>query len=235
VICKDPKQHLLIARTEGDLKEEFIENVTQFYKSVNSTEFLQNNNSQILEGGPANSEYQLAVHGRNRQQVLEQLELDAVRECPNPKERPKVAFLFTGQGSQYGGMARDLYKTSTVFRSAFDQSSALLQNELPVSLKDVIWGDNTVLLEESLYSQTGIFCIEYAYLQLWKSLGLEPDFVLGPSAGAFCASVAAGILSFEDALKLVTGRGKLIQDLPTGGMTSVKGNNTYDMKQQCTT
>ncbi|CAL8118587.1 unnamed protein product [Orchesella dallaii] len=137
----------------------------------------------------------------------------------------KVCFLFTGQGSQYVGMSKQLYDTSPVFRMNFDKCNKIFQEQFKLNLKEAIWGSpSTAQLSKSLYSQTAIFCVEYALLKLWESWGIKPDYVLGHSLGEFAAAVAANILSMEDAVKLVAERSRLVESLPSGKMLVVKAD-----------
>jgi len=86
-----------------------------------------------------------------------------------------------------------------------------------------MWKDSKEL-SRTLYSQTSIFCVEYALLQTWKSWGVEPDVVVGHSLGEFCAAVACGALEMEDALKLVAERSRLIDKLARGKMLVLRAD-----------
>ncbi|GCF10239.1 hypothetical protein KDI_38030 [Dictyobacter arantiisoli] len=132
---------------------------------------------------------------------------------------PKIAFLFSGQGTQYAGMAKQLYETQPTFRQELERCDGLLRDVLEYSLIDILYGhrEKQTLLDETQYTQPVLFSLEYALAMLWRSWGVEPDIVMGHSIGEYVAACIAGILSLEDALKLVTTRGRLMQALPQHG------------------
>jgi iturin family lipopeptide synthetase A len=137
---------------------------------------------------------------------------------------PKVAFLFTGQGSTYAGMARQLYETQPSFRRTLERCAELLAPLLERPLLTLLFPSRPAgsALIETAHAQPALFALEYALAELWQSWGLAPDAVLGHSVGEYAAACVAGVFGLEDALKLVAERGRLIQQLPpAGGMAVV--------------
>jgi amino acid adenylation domain-containing protein len=138
--------------------------------------------------------------------------------------RPRVAFLFTGQGSQYAPMAATLYATEPLVRDLFDQADELLEPVLGRRLLPLILGGSpdAGLIDETRYTQPALFILEYAVAQLWRSWGVEPAMLLGHSIGELAAACVAGAMDWTEGALLAAHRGQLMQELtPAGAMTTV--------------
>ncbi len=132
-----------------------------------------------------------------------------------------TAFLFTGQGSQYAGMAQGLAATEPHFRDALHECAGLLAPHTDVPLPDLLWGDARHLLEQTRYAQIGIVSVQVALVAALRAAGVRPDAVAGHSLGELTAAWAAGVLTLPDLLRLTALRGELMQARPATGTMAV--------------
>ncbi|MER7024007.1 MULTISPECIES: SDR family NAD(P)-dependent oxidoreductase [Streptomyces] len=143
-------------------------------------------------------------------------------------ERPApVAFLFPGQGSQYVAMARGLHDSEPAFAAELDRCAELFTPHLGTDLRTVLFApdaeaaDAAARLERTALTQPVLFSVEYALARLWNAWGVTPKAMVGHSIGEFAAACLAGVLSLEDAVRLVAARGALVEAMEPGAMLSV--------------
>ena len=138
-----------------------------------------------------------------------------------PGETTEFAFLFTGQGSQYPGMAMRLHALAPAFAAVIDRCDALLGADAQGrTLKSVLaeaGDDASGALHDTDWTQPALFAIELALVELWQRWGVKPCAAIGHSLGEYAAACAAGVFSLEDGLSLVAERGRLMKALPAGG------------------
>ncbi|HET8683497.1 MAG TPA: SDR family NAD(P)-dependent oxidoreductase, partial [Micromonosporaceae bacterium] len=172
---------------------------------------------------------------RHRAAVVATDTADAVAGLRDKKRRhtaeahgvaPRVAFLFSGQGAQFAGMAAQLYQVEPVFREAVDSCAEVLRPELDGDLREWMFSTGDQQAEERLrqtrYTQPALFVVDYALARLWESWGVRPSAMIGHSIGEYVAATLAGVFALADALRLVAARGRLMQELPAGAMLAVQ-------------
>ena len=141
---------------------------------------------------------------------------------------PQVAFLFSGQGSQYVDMGRELYEHEPVFRESLDACTERLLSPLGLDLRHVLYPAQTVRnasarqLNETWLTQPALFAVEYSLARWLMSLGIVPAAMVGHSIGEYVAACLAGVFSLEDALAVVAARGRLMFGCPAGAMLAVQ-------------
>lgn len=177
--------------------------------------------------GRAALEHRLALQAGTTDELITQLEELVLDPTTGhgftgyvpPGPTPDVAFLFTGQGSQHTGMGRELFETQPTFRRCLERCADLLAGELDVPLLDLLFrGEHAELLDQTTYAQPGLFAIEIALAELWRSWGIVPTAVMGHSVGELAAACTAGVFSLPDGLRLISARGRLMGALPPGGV-----------------
>ncbi len=184
--------------------------------------------------GRAQLEHRLAIVGRSAGEARDLLgrwlagetSPRAVRAHVSPGRRAsRLGFLFPGQGAQYGGMGRGLYEGSGVFRAAVERCAGAAAGVLERPLLEVLYGAESEALEETAYTQVGLFAVEWGLAEVWRGWGVQPAVVLGHSVGEYVAACVAGVLEVEAAVGLVAARGRLMGALPGGGaMVAVHGD-----------
>ncbi|GAA4871318.1 ACP S-malonyltransferase [Paenibacillus vulneris] len=144
----------------------------------------------------------------------------------------KVAFVFPGQGAQAVGMGRDIYESDPAAKAIFDRAD----QALGYSLSSLIFDGPDSELKITYHTQPALLTTSVAYLELFKSKGLQPDYLAGHSLGEYSALVAAGVLSFEDAVRTVRARGEFMdQAVPSGqgAMAAVLGGEREALQKLC--
>lgn len=159
---------------------------------------------------------------------LERLEPKRVFTATAAVKPKPVTFMFSGQGSQYVNMARDLYRFEAVFREQVDHCCELLQPHLNLNLLRILYPDtwdaekSEELLRQTAITQPVLFVLEYSLAKLWMFWGIQTRAMIGHSIGEYVAACLAGVFSVEDALPLVAERGRLMQELSGGSMLAVQ-------------
>lgn len=186
--------------------------------------------AHTLQVGRKTFEYRRVVLCQTMQEAtvaLDTLDPKRVFNATSKSTDRPVAFMFSGQGSQYVNMARDLYKSEPIFRTQVDRCAEILHPYIGIDLRQVMYPQDNQLeisteqLKQTAITQPALFTLEYALAKLWMAWGVTPQAMIGHSIGEYVAACLAGVFSLEDALILVAGRGQMMQALPEGAMLSV--------------
>jgi myxalamid-type polyketide synthase MxaE and MxaD len=171
-------------------------------------------------------DYRLASVGKSREELYANLQAFIHKE-PNPDlfigrkalhRQPKLAFVFSGQGGQWYGMCTELLKQEPVFYKSIERIDHIIRQQFSWSLIDELNTEQSVSrLDEIDVVQPAIFAIQVALTELWQSWGIKPDAVVGHSMGEVASAFVAGILSLEDAIKIVCCRSQLLKQLSGKG------------------
>ena len=225
-----PQVLLLSARSAESLREARVSLAGELSRRAGEDDLSLPDVAFTLAGRRAHEMRLAAVvtDGTDASAVLaaEEHENVATGQCPqgiNP-EANRVAFLFPGQGAQHVGMARGLYDTEPVFRDYFDRCAAGFAAELGIDLTAEVFGteaSGTARLESTDLAQPALFAVEYALAQLTMSFGVSPAALAGHSIGELVAATLAGIFAFDDAIKIVALRARLMHAAPSGAMVAV--------------
>ncbi|MFC4515446.1 type I polyketide synthase [Streptomyces ehimensis] len=230
--------HLILEQAPAEetaATEPVVPPVLPWLLSAKSAEALREQARRLLAASSSNSPLDVAYSLATTRSALEQravvtgADADGLRaglaalaegeQSPNvvqgARGKGKTGVLFTGQGAQHPGMGQELYAAYPAFAEAFDAVAAVLDPLLERPVREVIASGEG--LDDTGYTQPALFAVEVALYRLVESWGLRPDYLAGHSIGEIAAAHVAGVLSLEDAAKLVAARGRLMQELPAGG------------------
>ncbi len=219
---------LLSARSESALQglsASFIDHLKR-HSDINIADL-----SYTLQTGRARFNHRKYIIASDHINALEQLQkptpgLSATRELK--QIATGVVFMFPGQGSQYVNMGATLFRDELVFKEAVENCFAAFNKFLKIPLRDVLYPTDEKLqkaeelIGQTRYTQPALFTVGYALSKLWMSWGIRPSALIGHSIGEFAAACISGVMTLEDAAKVVSARGELMQQLEAGSMISVR-------------
>ncbi len=135
----------------------------------------------------------------------------------------RVAFAYTGQGSQWVGMGQALYESEPIVRAVLDRCEEVLLQERGASLLDVMFGrpGGEGELGDTAWEQPSLYALQCALTALWASVGVRPQVVVGHSIGELAAAQAASVFSLEDGMRFAAKRGELMSQMATGSMAAI--------------
>ena len=174
--------------------------------------------------------YRLVVSGTTLTQVSKSLQAAVQRDnvLSVSVRTPKLAFAFTGQGSQYAGMGRQLFENFSLFRSEIKQLDGIVQSQGFASILPIIEGSsqiNEISELSPVVVQLATTCLQIALARLWTSWGVRPSVIIGHSLGEYAALNVAGVLSASDTIYLTGKRAELLMDkceVGTHSMLAIK-------------
>ena len=218
---------LLSAKTDTAL-EKATSNLAEFLKS--NPELNLADAAYTLQVGRRAFDHRRAVLCKDLNDAVSKLQsLDpktVATKIEKQRGRP-VVFMFPGQGAQYVNMGLELYRSEATFREAVDHCAEVLRPLVGIDLRAVLYPREQELeksarqLKETAIAQPAIFVIEYALAKLWMEWGILPQKMIGHSIGEYTAACLAGVFTLDDALALLSARGRLMQSLPGGSMLAV--------------
>ena len=218
---------VMSARTEEGL-ERATENLVEYLKR-DERETMKDV-SYTLRVGRKRFEQRRVVVCRDEREAIEALEAregKRVYSVKSEAESASVVFMFPGQGTQRVNMCAGLYAREKAFREQVDSCSEILKPHLGLDIRRVLYpaaGEEQgaqMLLDETRNTQAALFVIEYSLAKLWERWGVRPEAMIGHSIGEYVAACIAGVISLEDALRLVAARGRLMQRVGGGRMIAV--------------
>jgi acyl transferase domain-containing protein len=160
--------------------------------------------------GRAQLEHRLAIVASTADEFAAQLAAPnaSMRSRRELGVRPKIGFLYTGQGANFPGMGRALFETSPIFRQTLEACAAVAAPHLDRDLLDILFDGKAGVLDETALAQPATFALQVALTSLWRSWGVEPAAALGHSLGEYAAAWAGGVFDLADAMALIVARGK---------------------------
>ena len=223
----------LSARTETALKTQCSRLADHLERAEDVS--LSNVAYTLAEGRRAFSHRVSIVTGGREDAIAQLRKTDAIQaRATTATESPRVAMLFPGQGTQFPGMAEDLYRSEPFYRDVVDDCCRQLRSLTGLDLLPVMfpvigdakesqaWEDAARTLEQTKFAQPALFVTSYALAKLWMQWGVAPCCLVGHSVGELVAACVSGVFSLRDALLFVARRGEWMQELPGGSMLAVR-------------
>lgn len=212
---RDPRSHQIVAvsaKTMYSLKKN-IERLLEYlerHQNIRLCDLAYTTTARRIHEDLRRS-YVVESVDQLRQLLETDLRKDGDRNI-SPVKRSSIVFTFTGQGSQYGGMGKQLFATSPRFRQTVESLHEICKwHGFPSFIDLIASGEASIERYSSVQIQLAITVLEIALADLWKSWDIEPDLVIGYSLGEYAALYVAGVLSVHDVLYLVGRRAILIQ------------------------
>ncbi|AOM78758.1 hybrid non-ribosomal peptide synthetase/type I polyketide synthase [Pedobacter steynii] len=200
----------------------------------NLYEYIQKNENldmsalvHTLQTGRDHMACRLSAVFRSREELLDIFKLNAFKSGLAISKNKKIIFAFPGQGMQYANMGKELYAEEVLFSTVLDECFGILKRITGTDFSTVLYPDadeNSEKINETINSQPILFSFQYALAKLMISRGIQPDAFIGHSIGEYVAACLSGVISLEDALRLVSKRAEFMQNMKPGKMLAVNLN-----------
>ena len=229
----------LSARTEAALMAQCARLANHLERADGQDLSLQDVAYTLAEGRRAFAHRVAIVAGTQEDAIAQLRKTDAIASrATTAIQAPRVAMMFPGQGTQYPGMAEDLYNSEPFYREIVDDCCRQLRSLTGLDLLPVMFpvtgdaeesstrDDAARTLEQTKFAQPALFVTSYALAKLWMQWGVTPACLVGHSVGELVAACVAGVFSLSDALLFVARRGEWMQEMPGGSMLAVRMQST---------
>lgn len=218
----DKPQMLLLSAKSTDALQDMRANLARY---LNEEKANLQDVAFTLQTGRKALEKRHFLYVKDRQDAIDLLHDNTTGTYASAAEDVQVVFLFSGQGSQYYGMARELYQASVPFKETFDACADYLQSNFDIDLTSIVFeASDPNEINQTKYTQPVLFSLEYSLAKTLESWGVNATAMIGHSIGEYVAATLSGVFSLEDALTVVSHRGRLMQSCLPGSMLSVESN-----------
>lgn len=218
---------LLSAKTDSALLK-MSENLLDYFRK--NQEINIADVAYTLQTGRKYFKFRKIIVAENMNAAIDNLSSSNIKRIHSgvcEKSNHQIVFMFTGQGAQYIDMAKELYESIDTIRNTINICAKILHPIINLDIRTLIYptdenrNESSNLIKETSMTQPALFTIEYALAKYWMSIGIEPSALIGHSIGEYVAACIAGVFSLEEALKLVSLRGQLMQAQKTGSMCAI--------------
>lgn len=235
VLEENPQQEAVTVAAAGQLlvcsaktPEALERNLEALQQLLADNTFRLTDIARTLQQGRHHFRYRAAFAGNDRVALQEQVRNYKGTKIPAGKS-PEIIFMFSGQGAQYVNMGVGLYREEPVFRKWADEGCRLLEAITGERYIDLLYPAATAAADElhhTRYTQPVLFVFEYALAQLLMHWGIRPAKMIGHSVGEITAACVSGVFSFEDGIRIIAGRARLMSEQPVGAMLGVSAAAT---------
>ena len=159
-------------------------------------------------------------------EILKSLDASLCGSGTSDGSRKSIAFMFSGQGTQYANMCRGLYESEPVFKNIIDTCASAISDIVDFDLLTSLFMDpenqqEALKINQTSVAQPALYAVECGLAELWKQYGIQPEMLIGHSIGEFSAAYESGVFSLEEGARIVAARGKFMQQMTPGTMMAI--------------